>query len=197
MWFGLCSRPSFPPVSMISGLILRRPLAALLISLSLTGVAGAQTARVDEVTAEVLPGALADPQQITGAPAGTTEFGGALTLLGRLADGETRGIDLAGDVLFRSNGGYLEALDVTNPNASTVLGRYLTPQGFGRSARPCIHSVACATGDLCRVAYSAARGASTLGQAAGCFSIPPMGGPTKTTGAPSPWVLISKAAWPS
>ncbi len=110
---------------MISRLL---PLTALGLSLSIVPGAVAQSAQLDPVTAEMLPGSLADAAQIAEAN-GPNDFGSSLTLLGRLADGETRGLGLAGDVLFRSNGGYLEALDVTNPNASTVLGRYLSPQG--------------------------------------------------------------------
>ena len=110
-------------------LVLRASILPLVVASLCTAGAGAQPARYDPVTAEALHGAMADAAQITG-PTGQAEFGGGLTLLGRLADGETRGLDLAGDILFRSNGGYLEALDVTNPNASIVLGRYLSPQGI-------------------------------------------------------------------
>ena len=95
---------------------------------ALAAGAGAQAQSLDAVrdpsTDEVLPGAVA--HRIAGeAPVG--RGGGDLTLLGRLAEGETRGIALSGTTLFRSNGGYLEALGVADPTNPTVLGRYLVP----------------------------------------------------------------------
>ncbi len=95
----------------------------------LAAPAFAQSARLDPTTGESLPGALtAQPADV--AEEAPASFGGPpLTLLGRLADGETRGIALVGNTLYRSNGGYLEMLDVSGAGAPTVLGRFLAAQG--------------------------------------------------------------------
>lgn len=112
--------------------------AALLFSLLAGAPAQAQALlsppadALDAVTGEVLPAAA----PYLGAPVTTPDAarGSDLTLIGRLADGETRGIDLVGNILYRSNGGYLEALDVTTPTAPTVLGRFLVPIGVVQGA---------------------------------------------------------------
>lgn len=54
--------------------------------------------------------------------------GGDLTLLKHIAEGETRGLAVVGDVLYRSNGGYFEALDVSDPEAPEVLSRVRVEQ---------------------------------------------------------------------
>jgi hypothetical protein len=111
----------------------RFALPLLLILALPAGRADAQSARLDAVTREAVPGALGDASTLT-PPAGPEELGLQVVLAGRLADGETRGLDLVGDVLYRSNGGYFEALDVTNPAASFLLGRHLAPQGIVQGA---------------------------------------------------------------
>lgn len=98
-----------------------RTIASLGLLLYLAAPAQAQ--HLDPRTGEAIPAPVSHQLSET-APA--TERGGeSLTLLGRLADGETRGLDLVGDVLYRSNGGYMEALDVSDPEAPVVLGRFL------------------------------------------------------------------------
>ena len=89
-------------------------------------VAPAQAQHLDPATGEAR---LHMPTRAVEAQAPITERGGeGLTLLGRLADGETRGLDLVGTTLYRSNGGYMEALDVSDPEAPEVLGRFLVEQ---------------------------------------------------------------------
>ena len=119
------------PADMISW---KKYAPAIVASLVYAGAAGAQDVRLDATTAEFVPGALSDASAIVGAPAPPDGLGGDITLVGRLAAGETRGLDLVDDVLYRSNGGYFEALDVTAPASPSVLGRYLTPQGIVQGA---------------------------------------------------------------
>src|SRR5690606_17124133 len=84
---------------------------------------GSLAQHLDPATGEAR---LLPPQSAIEASAPVAERGGeSLTLLGRLADGETRGLDLIGTTLYRSNGGYMEALDVSDPEAPQVLGRFL------------------------------------------------------------------------
>jgi hypothetical protein len=65
-----------------------------------------------------------------GIAAGTfqSRSGDDLTLIKHLAAGETRGIAVVGEVLYRSNGGYFEALDVSDPAAPVLLSRILAEQ---------------------------------------------------------------------
>ena len=106
----------------------RLVLPALLGLIAVPAVA--QSARLDPTTGEALPGALAaSPAEIAEDAAPASLNGTTLTLLGRLADGETRGVAIVGNVLYRSNGGYLEALDVSGAGTPTVLGRFLAEQG--------------------------------------------------------------------
>ncbi|HEX8297945.1 MAG TPA: T9SS type A sorting domain-containing protein [Rubricoccaceae bacterium] len=117
-------RPASRPASRLRSGRLALVLGAALLG----GGAHAQTDRLDPVTAEALPGAeislTPDESNAVAARAGAD-----LTLVGRLADGETRGFDLIGTTLYRSNGGYLEVLNVANPASPVVLGRFLADQG--------------------------------------------------------------------
>ena len=115
--------------------LLHAPWARLaLVAMLAVGVpVQAQIADVtDSATGETLPAAA----PYLGAPLLSPDAarGSDLTLVGRLADGETRGIDLVGTTLYRSNGGYLEALDVSTPTAPTVLGRFLVNGGVVQGA---------------------------------------------------------------
>ena len=119
-----------PPIRPAVWLVRAAALSCVAVA-CLGAPARAQSAdRLDPVTGEPQPGTVAPlgvAEQPDGGPARPAVD---LTLVGRLADGETRGIALAGTVLYRSNGGYLETLDVTNPANPTVLGRFLAPQGI-------------------------------------------------------------------
>lgn len=101
---------------------------ALLGATVATGAA-AQTAVLDPVTGEPALAAAPFTGDIVASEASSLAPVSDLTLVARLADGETRGIALVGSTLYRSNGGYLEALDVTTPTAPVVLGRFLAPDG--------------------------------------------------------------------
>lgn len=95
----------------------------------LAPAAGAQDVRLDPATGEAVVGDVLSRPLAEALGEATALAGADLTLVGRLADGETRGFDLVGDRLYRSNGGYLEVLDVANPAAPVVLGRFLAEQG--------------------------------------------------------------------
>jgi hypothetical protein len=90
----------------------------------LAAPAGAQT--IDELTGEAVPaGELLQRTPVEDALPGDHRAGETLTLVSRLADGETRGMEMVGDLLYRSNGGYLEILNVADPLNPVVLGRFL------------------------------------------------------------------------
>ena len=113
----------------------RAPLrAAALIALLLGPAAQAQTDRTDPVTDEPLPGSGTSRAMAEIAADSPARVGADLALLGRLADGETRGIALAGNTLYRSNGGVLETLDVTDPANPAVLGRFTVDRGIVQGA---------------------------------------------------------------
>lgn len=112
----------------------RRAAAAAILILSIGLFAVSASGQVlDPATGEEMP----IPQSLDGlAPeifAPPARGGESLNLLGRLADGETRGLDLVGDILYRSNGGYLETLDVSDPLAPVVLGRFLIETSMAMS----------------------------------------------------------------
>ncbi len=121
--------PTTPVLLMPTSTLRTLGRAARLFGLgaALVGTAHAQQADGfrDPATDEVMPGAVASPAALQPQEAPPSFGGSNLTLVGRLATGETRGLALSGSTLFRSNGGYLEALDVTTPTAPSVLGRFL------------------------------------------------------------------------
>jgi len=105
---------------------LRRAALAGVLGLGLTsGPVLAQ--QLDPATGEVLPAgaglALAPIPADATAPA--LREGQTLTLIKHMADGETRGMTVRDGVLYRSNGGYFETVDVTDPMAPVVLDRVL------------------------------------------------------------------------
>ena len=112
----------------------RRTVSLLALGAALLLGTAARAQHIDPVTGEERPGAETSrvPADLAGeAPA---RAGADLVLVGRLADGETRGFALVGDVLYRSNGGYLEILNVADPAAPVVLGRFLAEQGVVQGA---------------------------------------------------------------
>ncbi len=122
------------PVVSLHSSFRRVASVALGAAVLLGAAAQAQEARLDPITGEDLPG-VAMPHALADAGAALPARAGAdLTLVGRLADGETRGFALVGDVLYRSNGGYLEILNVADPAASVVLGRFPAEQGIVQGA---------------------------------------------------------------
>jgi len=91
--------------------------------------ASAPTAQVlDAETGEVRLGLTGLEQLPADVVAPTQRGDDPLTLVGRLATGETRGMTLVGDLLYRSNGGYMEVLDISDDEAPVVLGRFLVDQ---------------------------------------------------------------------
>ncbi|MEP0545365.1 MAG: hypothetical protein ABJF88_00375, partial [Rhodothermales bacterium] len=100
--------------------------------LCLAAPSQAQAQRLHPETGEAIIAPETAPHALLndGAAAGTfrSRSGDDLTLIKHLAAGETRGIAVVGDVLYRSNGGYFEALDVSDPAAPVLLSRILAEQ---------------------------------------------------------------------
>jgi hypothetical protein len=102
--------------------MLLRYCSRCLLGVVFTLAAGSAHAQsFDSETGEPVLGAVPAPYTVSSSAA---ERGGEdLTLLKHLAAGETRGIALDGEVLYRSNGGYFEALDVSDPDEADLLSR--------------------------------------------------------------------------
>jgi hypothetical protein len=109
-----------------------RYLFTLGLLLCLAVPSQAQTQHLHPETGEAIIAPETAPHALLRDGAATGAFrsrsGDDLTLLKHLAAGETRGIAVIGDVLYRSNGGYFEALDVSDPAAPVLLSRILAEQ---------------------------------------------------------------------
>lgn len=94
------------------------------------GLGSALAQSLDPVTGDEIPApATLNHAFPTFDPAALPERGGStLELVKHIAEGETRGLAVVGDVLYRSNGGYLEALNISNLDNPVLLSRVKVEQ---------------------------------------------------------------------